>query len=217
MLAAALLAEAGGFTPAYAWRSTALLAVGAAGLFVGLAAHHPHRRFGRANQLTLARAVLVVLLIAFIGEPQASAGIAFALALVAALLDAVDGRVARGSGLASAYGARFDMETDALLILTLSVLLWSRGTLGAWVLASGALRYAYVAVLALVPRLNVPLAPSRRRQTFAVVQVVALLIAFAPFVPAPLPRASAALGLAGLVLSFGIDLRASWRAGAPAN
>ena len=217
MLAAALLADRGGLAPAYAWRATALLAVGAAGLFLGLAAYHPHRRFGRANQLTLIRAVLVVLLIAFIGEARAPAGIAFAIALLAAILDALDGRVARASGLASAYGARFDMETDALLILALSVLLWSRGTVGAWVLASGALRYFYVLALALVPRLNVPLPPSRRRQTLAVVQVVALLAAFAPFVPAPLGQLSAAIGLAGLAISFGIDVRASWRAGASAR
>ena len=217
MLGAALVAQIGGLASGYAWRATLLLAAGAAVLLLGLAAHHPHRRCGRANQLTRTRAVLVRLLVAFIGEPRAPAGIAFALAVIAALLDAFDGRIARGSGLASAYGARFDMETDALLILALSVLLWSRGTLGAWVLVGGTLRYAYVALLALVPRLDVPLAPSRRRQALAVVQVVALLLAFAPFVPAALASASAALGLAGLVFSFGTDLRTSWRAGAPAR
>ena len=36
------------------------------------------------------------------------------------ILDGVDGRVARARGEVSAFGARFDMETDALLLLCLS-------------------------------------------------------------------------------------------------
>ena len=39
-------------------------------------------------------------------------------------LDGVDGWLARRSGIASAFGARFDMEIDALLILVLAVLAW---------------------------------------------------------------------------------------------
>lgn len=216
MLAAALIAELEGLGTGYAWRAFALLVAGAAILILGLNGHRPHRRFGFANQLTLVRAVIVVLLLAMIGEPGVPA-LAFALAVVAACIDAADGRVARGTGLTSGYGARFDMETDALLILALAVLLWQDGTVGAWVLVSGTLRYLFLVALALVPRLNAPLAPSRRRQTFAVVQVVSLLLAFAPFTPALLARVSAAAGLAGLLISFGIDLRASWRSHAAAT
>src|SRR5262249_35133194 len=50
----------------------------------------------------------------------APVGLLVALATVALALDAVDGRVARGTGTASALGARFDMEVDAFLILVLS-------------------------------------------------------------------------------------------------
>ena len=42
------------------------------------------------------------------------------LAAVALVLDAVDGRVARRTGTVHPLGARFDMETDAFLILVLS-------------------------------------------------------------------------------------------------
>lgn len=216
MLAAAGIAEVGGLGAAYAWRAMVLLAAGAAMLLLGLDAHRPHRRFGAANQLTLIRAMLVALLLAMIGEPHVPAAFAFGMAIVAASIDAADGRVARGNGLASAYGARFDMETDALLILALSVLLWQDGTVGAWVLASGALRYVFLVALALVPRLAAPLAPSRRRQTFAVVQVVSLLVAFAPFTPPLVANLVAAAGLAGLLFSFGVDVHAAWRAGTPA-
>jgi len=214
MLAAAGIAEVGGLGAAYAWRALAFLGAGAAVLVLGLDAHLPHRRFGLANQLTLLRATLVVLLLAMIGQPHIPAAFAFGIAVVAASLDAADGRVARSSGLASRYGARFDMETDALLILVLSVLLWRRGVVGAWVLAGGAMRYVFGGLRVLVPRLDAPLAPSVRRQAFAVAQVVALLVALAPFTPPLLARVAAAAGLAGLLLSFGIDFLASWRASA---
>ncbi len=216
MLAAAAIAEVAGLGSAFTWRAIGVLAAGAAVLVLRLDAHRPHRRFGAANQLTLVRATLVALLLAMIGEPHPPAAFAFGLAVVAASIDAADGRVARDTGLTSAYGARFDMETDALLILALSVLLWQGGTVGPWILASGALRYAFLLALALVPRLDAPLQPSRRRQTFAVVQIVSLLIAFAPFTPTLVATAAAAAGLAGLVFSFGIDVRAAWRSGAPA-
>ena len=39
--------------------------------------------------------------------------------------------------MASAFGARFDMETDALLLLVLAALAWQFDKAGAWVLASG--------------------------------------------------------------------------------
>ena len=57
------------------------------------------------------------------------------LATVAALLDAVDGWLARREQIASAFGARFDMETDAFLILVLSLLLVHFEKCGAWVVA----------------------------------------------------------------------------------
>ena len=61
------------------------------------------------------------------------------LAGVALVLDAVDGNVARRTATASAFGARFDMEVDAFIILTLSVFV--APAYGAWVLTIGAMRY----------------------------------------------------------------------------
>ena len=45
----------------------------------------------------------------------------------------------------SAFGARFDMEVDALLILVLSAGVWWFDKAGAWVWLSGLLRYAFIA------------------------------------------------------------------------
>ena len=53
--------------------------------------------------------------------------------------------MARARGETSAFGARFDMETDAALLLALSLAVPALGVAGWWVLAIGGLRYAYVA------------------------------------------------------------------------
>src|SRR5262249_35430837 len=49
-------------------------------------------------------------------------------------LDYVDGWLARRAHGTSAFGAHFDMETDALVILVVDLELWLRGQFGAWIL-----------------------------------------------------------------------------------
>jgi phosphatidylglycerophosphate synthase len=158
--------------------------------------------FGAANAVTLARGVLTLDLLALLGSPPSAVldWSIVALALLALVLDGVDGRVARRRGETSAFGARFDMETDALLILVLAALAWSQGKAGAWILLAGALRYAFVAASLVLPWLAAPLPESRRRQTVCVVQIVSLILCLAPFVA---PPASAAIGFAGLVALLG--------------
>ena len=79
---------------------------------------------GPADRVTLTRATLVggvAALTADSFDRPAPVAVLVALAVVALVLDAVDGQVARRTGTASALGARFDMEVDAFLILVLSV------------------------------------------------------------------------------------------------
>ena len=109
--------------------------------------------------------------------------------MIVEVLDGVDGWLARRSGLASAFGARFDMEVDALLIMALAILAWQHGKAGSWVLLSGLLRYAFVAAGWLAPWMSRPLPPSRRRQTVCVVQIAGLCAAVAPIVPPARQRA----------------------------
>src|SRR4051794_4541233 len=106
-------------------------------------AHHPFARFGPANRVTTLRALLVALVAGCIGEapaPRVTAA-AVAAATLATILDGVDGWLARRTGMMSAFGARFDMEVDALLIQLLCLLGWLWQKAGAWVLLSGLLRY----------------------------------------------------------------------------
>ena len=166
---------------------------------------------GAANRVTLARAALAVPVLALPLYPDAldSAGLWWVIVLstVVLLLDGVDGRIARRSGTESRFGARFDMEVDAALILALSVLVWMTGKVGAWVLLIGGMRYLFVAGSRIWPALQSELPPSKRRQGVCVVQGVVLLVAMGPIIPTSMAVAMAAGGLAALVYSFGVDIR----------
>ena len=169
--------------------------------------HRPQRRFGVANGVTLARAVATAWLAGVVGSQTADwAWLAFWVALGALLLDGVDGYLARRYGCASEFGARFDMETDALLILVLALLVWQADKAGVWIVFSGALRYGFIAAGRVWPALAAPLASSRRRQTVCVLQVLALLVCLCPWLE---PVYSAPLALASLLMlsaSFAVDV-----------
>jgi phosphatidylglycerophosphate synthase len=168
-------------------------------------------RLGAANTVTLARAVLiggVAALAARSLNQGVPVGVIVVLTGVALALDAVDGQVARRTGTATPLGARFDMEADAFLLLVLSVLMVRPA--GAWVLAIGGMRYAYVAAGMLLPWLTGALPPRFSRKVVAAVQGVVLVVAVAGVLPAPAVRAALAAALAALLWSFGRD--ALWSA-----
>jgi len=181
----------------------------------GAAAHHPFPRFGPANWVTTLRLALTCALGGFLAGPftATAAWIAIGLTTAAGLLDGLDGRLARRTRLSSAFGARFDMETDALLILVLSALVWLHGKAGAWVLLCGLMRYAFVAAGWCWPRLRRPLRSTMRGKTVAALQFVGLAVALGPIVAAPLSTAVAAATLAALTWSFALDV--AWLARQP--
>ena len=197
----------------YPLKAAALFA-GIMGLSIGfLQQHHPFARFGAANQITTLRAMLVALVAGLVGEPRLAAVAVAAVGASVAItaLDGVDGWLARRHDIASRFGARFDMEIDALLILALSVLAWRHDKAGAWVIASGLLRYVFVAGGAVAPWLRAALPPSRRRQAICVVQIAALTIVMLPAIHPPASTLLAAGALAALIGSFLVDTLWLWR------
>jgi phosphatidylglycerophosphate synthase len=167
---------------------------------------------GPADLVTLTRASLACVLAALVadaalGQPASAAIVP--LATVALLLDAVDGRVARASGTATAFGARFDGEADAWLLLVLSVHV--AGTYGGWVLAIGGLRYAFAASGWWWLWLRGALPPRHWRKVVAGFQGVALTVAAADVLPAPGTHAVLVVALALLTESFGRDVLWAWR------
>lgn len=204
----------------------------------------PGRRPGPADQVTLARAVLVGGVTALVADRIAMGGVLFGdiltggmlsggllnggatvgetatgvpagedgsalvalvlVATVALVLDAVDGQVARRTGTSSPLGARFDMEVDAFLILVLSIHL--AGTVGAWVLTIGLMRYAFVLAAWPLPWLRAALPPSRMRKTVAATQGIALVVAASGVLSSIGTVTVVALALATLLWSFGRDV-----------
>jgi phosphatidylglycerophosphate synthase len=195
------------------WGPPASLALGlyaviAAFVLAGLQ-HHAPRRFGAANGITLLRAAAVAFLagITVLDAPLSAGlrGTVVGIGCAGLLLDGVDGWVARRGGLASRFGARFDMETDALSVLVFTLLLLRTGQASPWVLAIGLARYIFVGVGLLWPPLARELPQSLRRKTICVVTVTGLLISLLPFVAAGSARIICAAALVVLVYSFAVD------------
>jgi phosphatidylglycerophosphate synthase len=166
---------------------------------------------GPADRITLARSVLVAVVAALVAGSLVAAApraLLVGLAVVAIVLDGVDGRVARRTGTASALGARFDVEVDAALVLLLAVFV--AGEHGPWVLAIGLPHYALALARWFLPWLRRPAPPRYWCKVVAVLQVVALLAVAAGLVPGVLVApVLAAVGLL-LVESFGREAVWLW-------
>lgn len=165
------------------------------------------RSLGPANQVTLARAVLVGGITALAVESftrPVPMPVLVALTAVALLLDGVDGQVARHTGSVSALGARFDMEVDAFLILVLSALLVR--PVGVWVLAIGGMRYAFVAAARVLPWLTAPLPARFSRKVVAAAQGTVLVLAVSGVLPHAVTVVALGSALTALSWSFGRDV-----------
>lgn len=199
---------------ASSWVATTAVIVYLAMAGLVLSAWPDRRGLGWANRVTLTRAVLVTLLAGALVDPSLLdrhpwpvAG----LALLTLLLDGADGWVARRTGSASDFGARFDMELDAFFILVLCLALLALGKVGPWVLAIGGMRYAFMLAGHRYAWLRAPLPESRRRKAVCVWQVVALMLGLLPLLDAQASSWLAVTALFALAASFGIDVRWLWR------
>jgi phosphatidylglycerophosphate synthase len=203
---------------------TASVGLGSAGWFVGVAcglvtgavvARGLSRyagRLGPADLVTLTRATLtcgVAALVAdgFVQSPAAAPILALAVAALA--LDAVDGVVARRTRTASTFGARFDGEADAFLMLALSV--YVARSDGWWVLSIGAARYAFAMAGWALPWLRGQLPFRYWRKVVTATQGIVLAVAAAHVLPDPLTQVALAAAAALLAESFGRDVLWLWR------
>lgn len=219
-LAAALglAVSGGGLTVAQGLVALVAYLLLAAAVIGALAAHLPQQRFGMANMLTLARGAVVVTLAGLPAGPldMRLSWIAALLGLLCIALDGVDGWLARRFATVSSFGARFDMEVDAFLMLVLGILLAVSDTVGAWVVLIGAARYLFVAASWLVPALQTPLPRSERRRAICVFQGLSLVLALIPEIEPFIASHAAAAGLMATLWSFGVDIRYLLSAPAPA-
>ena len=165
------------------------------------------RSFGPANAVTAARSVLIAIVAALVVTSftqQVPPVLLVALTAPTLALDAVDGWVARRTSSESAVGARFDMEADAFLILVLSA--YDVRIVGAWILAIGLMRYAFVAAGLLFPWMLAPLPFRYWRKVVAAACGVALLLVASGLLPSPVDVLVGAIALGLLIESFGRDV-----------
>jgi phosphatidylglycerophosphate synthase len=168
-----------------------------------------------ADWVTLTRAVLIAgvagLVADSFGRPVSVTALV-TLSIVALVLDAADGQVARRTGTATALGARIDGEADAFLILMLSIAV-SRDY-GGWVLVIGAARYALLLAGWLIPWLAAPLPPRYWRKVVAAVQGIVLTVAVSGVLDRLAGMIAVAAALLLLAESFGRDVIWLYRTGA---
>lgn len=159
---------------------------------------------GTANRITLLRGCLVAWLAAFCmtNGSQHQAFWVACVATIALAMDGLDGFIARKTNGESEYGAKFDMEFDAMLMLVLSWLVFAWNQAGPWVLFCGLARYLWAAASAQFMWLRKEVPGEFRRKTGCVIGVIGLICAAAPI---PHSALWAAIATGALALSFGMD------------
>ncbi|MGA8248712.1 MAG: CDP-alcohol phosphatidyltransferase family protein, partial [Nocardioides sp.] len=161
-------------------------------------------RLGLANAVTLFRATLVTGVAALVVRSwhhEMPRPLVVGLTVVALTLDFVDGRLARARGTVTAFGAAFDMETDAFLILVLSGYVVPFA--GAWVLLIGLARYLLLAAGVCWPWLTRPVPPRPWAKVVAAIQGIVLTVAAAQVLPTGWARLALLVALVLLAESFG--------------
>jgi phosphatidylglycerophosphate synthase len=167
---------------------------------------------GPADQVTLTRAWLTCAVAALVAEGivhETSVTALVSLSTAALVLDAVDGWVARRTHTTSRFGARFDGEVDAFLILVLSAFV-ARG-FGSWVLAIGAARYVFWLAGWVWPWMRQQLPPRSWRKVVTATQGIVLTVAAAGVLPRPGAYGALAVAWVLLAESFGRDVMWLWR------
>jgi len=179
------------------------VAAGGVASFAGLVAIRqgtwtPSGRFGWANAVTAARVGIVW---AFAVRLRSAPDELLALIVLGLFaLDGLDGYLARRLGTTSEFGALFDMEADAYFVLVVELVLYQRGYLGMWILATGVLRYVYVLVRAFVPARRPDVPRSRFGRLAFTGLALGLFFAFA--LRGPIGEFCALAGTALVTLSF---------------
>lgn len=194
------------------WSAGALVALLGTTALVRARRRYAIRRLGPADRVTLVRAVLGWLVAALVADSLAGhphQALSVTVTVVALLLDRVDGEVARRTGSASEFGARFDMEADAVLVLVLSVAVTP--SIGPWVLLTGAARYLLWLAGRGWPWLSAEMPPRPWNKVVAALQGITLTVALAAILPTWAARAMVGLALVLLAESFGHQVGWLWR------
>lgn len=171
----------------------------------------PYPDLGIANRLTLMRGLLISATAGFILMPSATGilpWVAAALYSTAAILDRLDGQVARRSGQPSLLGAELDTVFDALGLLVAPVLAVLTGKIHASYLLVSIAYYLFVAGLRWRQAHGqpvYPLPPSRLRRALAGFQMGYVAVVLWPPFGAAVTVPAGFGFMAPLLLGFWVD------------
>ncbi len=184
-----------------------ILFLGTAGAFAyDLRQHYPHDQLGLCNAVTLSRLVIVAVLAVAVFEVRLPDVAILGLALFSLCLDGVDGWLARRHGLVSEFGARFDMQVDAVFALTLALYAAVTGVAERYVIILGVPYYVFALARQIWPWLGAPLPDSFARKTVCVAQIAVLIAFLVPWLPGELLNACALAVSCALFWSFVRDI-----------
>lgn len=204
--------------PASASRWLLLVAIGAVYMIVtlwrGLPYNHPPGdtilldTLGAANWATLLRGLLLAGLAGFLFSPRPLGWLAWVPGLlytIAALVDILDGYLARVTNHATLLGEHLDMSLDGAGVLIASALAVQYGQVPFWYLLVGLSRYLFLAGIWIRERLHRqihPLPPSAHRRAIAGLQMGFLAVILLPLFSPPGTYLAAALIALPFLVSF---------------
>lgn len=171
----------------------------------------PYAKLGWANRLSLARAWLIAFTASFIFQPNISQNIVIFPALayfLAAIIDRVDGYVARISRQQSLLGEKLDTETDALGLLVAPLLAIWLGQIHWSYLAVSLAYYLYQAGLYWRRRQNLqihPLPKNPERRAIAGFQMGFLAVVLWPVLTPPATTIAGFAFMLPLLAGFIVD------------
>ena len=172
---------------------------------------YPHSRLGLCNHITLMRLTIVCVLTAPLMSGAPPSWSFFALAALALTLDGFDGWLARRQGLASDFGARFDVEVDSLLALTLALNAALNTEISGLALLLGLPRYIFWGASFGFDWMWRPLPERFSRKVVCVVQIGVLVILQAPVLPTDIGTLLVLLASVLVAWSFLVDIFWLWR------
>ncbi|MEJ8562543.1 CDP-alcohol phosphatidyltransferase family protein [Yoonia sp. GPGPB17] len=200
--------------------NSVLVAVGT-GLYLAVAAvaafrlsqDFPHPTLGLCNLVTLSRLVIVGILCVVMLAGIAPNWATFGIAALALCLDGLDGWLARKQDRASDFGARFDVEVDAIFAFVLAVYAAINGAAGHYVILLGLPHYLFWIARLQLPWLNQPLNPrfSFSRKAVCVFQIGALIAVQIPFLADGRLELMIAAVIFALIWSFARDILWLWQ------
>ncbi|GAB7004365.1 hypothetical protein JCM18899A_18380 [Nocardioides sp. AN3] len=165
-----------------------------------------------ADAVTTVRLVLACVVAALVARSLVApteTALIVTLSTVALILDAVDGQVARRTR-CTRFGARYDMEVDAFLVLVLSVLVAT--TIAWWALLIGLARYLLLVAGWCWPWLRGETPPRFWAKVVAAIQGIVLTVLVAGVLPRSVAPVALGVALLLLVESFAHQIRQLWRA-----